>query len=333
VVFSARMRVLAAAALLVAAAGLPLLAQTYYVQFATKILLLGMLAMALNLVVGLGGLVSMCHAAFYGLAGYVLALAAPKYDPASLWLTLPLAVGASAIAALAIGALSLRTRGIYFIMVTLAFGEMMFYFLHDTKFAGGSDGTFINLKPEMSIFGVSLLDLDNARVFYWLVLALTLATIAFLAIVSRSSFGRALAASRDNERRARSLGFPIYRIRLTAFVISGALAGLAGYFSAAQFGYVAPDMLGWRLSATALMMVVLGGMRGIAGPLIGAVLLFCFEELLQGWSEHWKLAEGLILIAIVLAFPGGAYDLLDRIVKPHDKAADPGGPVAEAPRG
>src|SRR4051794_21228264 len=143
-------------AVLLLAAALPYLAATYYMKFATKVLILGILAMALNLVVGFGGLVSLCHAAFYGIAGYVLAVAAPKYEPASLWLTLPLAVAAASAAALVLGALSLRTRGVYFIMVTLAFGEMLFYFFHDTNFAGGSDGAFINLKPEAMLFGVNV---------------------------------------------------------------------------------------------------------------------------------------------------------------------------------
>ncbi len=305
--------------LLAAAAALPLIAPTYYLQFGTKVLTLGILAMALNLVVGFGGLVSICHGAFFGLAGYALALAAPKYEAASLWLTLPLAVGVAATAALAIGALSLRTRGIYFIMVTLAFGEMLFYLFHDNKFAGGSDGTFINIKPEAMLFGVNLIDLDKARVFYWVVLALVVLTILLLCLLTRSPFGRALAASRDNERRARSLGFPIYRLRLTAFVISGALAGVAGYFAAAQFGYVAPQMLGWHQSAIALVMVVLGGMHGVAGPLIGAVVVMGLEEYLKGLTEHWKLAEGLIIIAVVLAVPGGVQSLIARIVpERHD---------------
>jgi branched-chain amino acid transport system permease protein len=301
------------ALLLVAAIALPLLAPTYYLQFGTKVLTLGILAMALNLVVGFGGLVSICHGAFFGLAGYALALAAPKYEPASLWLTLPLAVGVAAIAALAIGALSLRTRGIYFIMVTLAFGEMLFYLFHDNNFAGGSDGTFINIKPEAMLLGVNVIDLDKARVFYWVVLALVVLTILILYLLTRSPFGRALTASRDNERRARSLGFPVYRVRLTAFVISGALAGVAGYFAAAQFGFVAPQMLGWHQSAIALVMVVLGGMHGVAGPLIGAVVVMGLEENLKGRTEHWNLAEGLIIIADVLAEPGGVPSLNARI--------------------
>jgi branched-chain amino acid transport system permease protein len=302
------------AVLLIAAIALPLAVPNYYTQFATKVLILGLLAMALNLVVGFGGLVSLCHAAFYGLAGYALALAAPKYEPASLWLTLPLAVAAAATAALVIGALSLRTRGIYFIMVTLAFGEMLFYLFHDTKFAGGSDGTFINLKPEAVLFGITVIDLEKARVFYWLLLALAVLTIAFLHVLTRAPFGRALSAARDNERRARSLGFPIYRLRLTAFVISGALAGLAGYFAAAQFGYVAPQMLGWHQSAIVLVMVVLGGQSGVAGPLLGAIIVMGLEEWLKALTEHWKLAEGLIIIAIVLAFPGGVQSLINRVL-------------------
>lgn len=308
------------AVVLVAAILLPLGVGSYYTQFATKVLILGLLAMALNLVVGYGGLVSMCHAAFYGLAGYVLALAAPKYEPASLWLTLPLAVVAAGVAALIIGALSLRTRGVYFIMVTLAFGEMMFYLFHDNKFSGGSDGAFVNYKPEAVLFGLTILDLEKARVFYWTVLALTVLVIVALHLLTTAHFGRALAAARDNERRARSLGFPIYRLRLTAFVISGALAGVAGYFAAAQFGFVAPQMLGWHQSAIALVMVVLGGMRGIIGPLLGAVMVLGLEEWLKALTEHWKLVEGLIIIAIVLAFPGGLYALIERVAPRDEKA-------------
>lgn len=299
----------AAALGLVALAALPFLVPAYYVQFATKVLIMGQLAVALNLVVGFGGLVSLCHAAFFGLAGYGLALMTPADGPASLWLTLPVCVGGSALAALAIGALSLRTQGIYFIMVTLAFGEMAFFLFHDTAIAGGSDGTYIYFKPEVALAGVTLLDLERPRVFYWVVLALALGTVALVAALTRSPFGRALAAARDNERRARSLGFPVYRVRLTAFVVSGALAGLAGYFAAAQYGFVAPQMLGWHLSATILVMAVLGGLATVAGPLLGAFVLMGLEEVLKGATQHWKLVEGLVIMVLVLAVPGGVRDL------------------------
>jgi branched-chain amino acid transport system permease protein len=302
-----------ASVVLLAAIAFPFAAPAYYVQFSTKVMILGVLAMGLNLAVGRGGLVSMCHGAFYGIAGYALALATPKYDPASLWLTLPLAVAAASAAALVIGALSLRTRGVYFIMVTLAFGQMLFYLFHDTQFAGGSDGAYVNAKPQAAIAGLNLIDLDKVNVFYWTVLALTALTVLLLSALFRAPFGAALAAARDNERRARSLGFPIYRLRLTAFVISGALAGAAGYFAAAQFGFVAPEMLGWHQSAIALVMVVLGGQRSVVGPLIGAAIVMGLEEWLKGLTENWKLVEGLIIIAIVLAFPAGFMALVERL--------------------
>jgi branched-chain amino acid transport system permease protein len=293
------------AAVFALAACLPFAAPVYYVQFATKALIMALMAMSLNLVVGFGGMVSLCHAAFFGISGYVLAMLTGDSEPASLLLSLPVAVGASALAALAIGALSLRTRGIYFIMVTLAFGEMLFYFFHDTAIGGGSDGRFIYFKPELTIGKTLLLDLDKPRVFYWTALAaLALAGLLVAALV-RSSFGTALMAARDNERRALALGFPVFRVRLTAFVISGALAGVAGYLAAAQFGFVAPQMLGWHLSATVLVMVVLGGLGTVFGPVVGALAIFGLEEVLKTWIDHWKLAKGLIVIALVLALPGG----------------------------
>lgn len=317
------------AALLALAAALPFLVPTYYVQFGAKIMIMGILAMALNLVVGYGGLVSLCHAAFFGLGGYALALATPKYDPASFWLSFPLAVGVAAVAAAIIGALALRTRGVYFIMVTLAFGEMLFFLFHDTKLAGGSDGAFINYKPEVAIAGRMLIDLEKPIVFYFAVLAFVVLTIAVLTMLVRSPFGHALAAARDNERRARSLGFPIFRLRLIAFVISGALAGVAGYLAAAQFGFVAPQMLGWHVSATILVMVLIGGLRSVAGPLVGAFVLMGLEEVLKSNTEYWKLIEGLAVIAIVLMLPNGVRHLLtaafgqaeERAPEISDKAA------------
>lgn len=296
--------------LVVLAIALPFVVPTYYVQFATKALIMGLLAMALNLAVGHGGLVSLCHAAFFGVAGYALALMTPKYDPASLWMTFPVAVGAAAFVALIIGALALRTRGVYFIMVTLAFGEMLFYLFHDTSIAGGSDGAYVNTKPEAAIAGYQLINLEKPITFYLVVLACLVGTVALIDMLVRSPFGRALAAARDNERRARSLGFPIFRVRLTAFVISGALAGVAGYFAAAQFGFVAPQMLGWHQSATVLVMVLLGGLHSVAGPLVGAIVLMGLEEVLKAVTTYWKLAEGLIVVIIVLALPNGVRQLL-----------------------
>jgi branched-chain amino acid transport system permease protein len=290
---------------LIFAIALPFFIPTYYVQFISKALIMGTLAMALNLVVGHGGLVSLCHAAFFGLSGYVLALASPRYDAASLLLTLPLAVLASAAAALVIGALALRTRGI----------------------------AFINVKPEFSIAGVRLLDLDKPLTFYFVVLAAVAGVTLLLVMLVRSPFGHALAAARDNERRARSLGFPIFRIRLTAFVISGALAGVAGYLAAAQFGFVAPQMLGWHQSATVLVMVLIGGLRSVTGPLVGALVLIGLEEVLKANLEHWKLAEGLFIIAIVVALPGGVRQIWPMIFGPREDRGEVRPAAAEAHHG
>lgn len=308
---------------LLAACLLPFLASQYYVQFTTKVMLMGIAAMALNLVVGFGGLVSLCHAAFYGLAGYVLALATPRYDPASLFMTLPLALGAAALAALAIGALSLRTRGIYFIMVTLAFGQMFFFLFFDTDLAGGSDGTYIYFKPEVAIAGRILVDLDRPVNLYFLVLALTAGTALLLARLTRSPFGLALRAARDNERRTLSLGFPVYRIRLVAYVISGTLAGLAGYFATAQFGFVAPQMLGWHLSAMMLVMVVLGGLGSVTGPLLGAVVFLGLEEVLKALTPYWAIVMGAIIFLIVLGLPGGVGQLADLVLGPREPPRQP----------
>ncbi len=298
------------AAAILAAAALPFLVPGYYVQFASKVLILGMLAMALNLVVGYGGLVSLCHAALYGLAGYVLALAAPQYEPASLWTTLPLAVGASALAALAIGALSLRTRGnllhhgharlwrdAVLPVPRYANRRRLRRRLHLLQ-AGGGDRRRASARPGEPA------DLLFRRA------RLRLRHGGPAAGRDRlGQYGHALAAARDNERRARSLGFPVYRLRLIAFVLSGALAGLAGYLAAAQFGFVAPQMLGWHLSATVLVMVVLGGMRTVTGPLVEQIALMGLEEVLKATTVHWKLIEGLVIIALVLALPGGVRQL------------------------
>lgn len=307
-----RLVALAAPALLLAAAlALPFFVSNYYLQFASKIMLMGIAAMALNLAVGFGGLVSMCHAAFFGLSGYVLAIYGGGYEGASLYTSLPLAIAITALAAALIGALSLRTRGIYFIMVTLAFGEMLFYLFHDTKIGGGSDGAYIYVKPLTNIGTFVPFDLEKSGTFYIVVVLLTFLSWLLLRTLTQSHFGHALMATRDNERRARSIGFNLFKVRWIAFIISGAIAGAAGYFNAAQFGFVAPQLLGWHLSAMLLVMVVLGGMKSVAGPLLGAAALLILEEVLKiALPDTWKLAEGIIIILLVLMLPDGLRQLV-----------------------
>lgn len=305
---------LVGALLLVFATVLPLFAPSYYVQFASKAMLMAILALSLNLIVGFGGLVSLCHGAFFGLAGYTLALTSPDDGGALIWTSLPLTLVVVGLVAAAIGAMSLRTRGIYFIMVTLAFGEMLYYLFHDTKIGGGSDGAYIYFKPEMRIGESLLIDLDSTQSFYYIVLACLIAAVGLITALVRSPFGHALQAAKNNERRALSIGFPVFRIRLIAFVISAMMAGVAGYFSAAQFGFIAPQMLGWHVSATVLVMVVLGGMSSVVGPIFGAIALLGLEELLKSSFEHWKLIKGFVIISLVFALPGGLQQLTSLIL-------------------
>lgn len=308
-------------ALLALAIAFPLFAPSYYVQFASKALLLSVLAVSLNLVVGFGGLVSLCHAAFFGLGGYMLGFMSSDSAGASFWLSVPVTLIVVGSVAAIIGYLSLRTRGIYFIMVTLAFGEMLFYLFHDTKLAGGSDGLYIYFKPEILLGSWTMLDLENVTSFYYVTLFCLAACVGIVSTLVKSPFGHALFAAKENEQRALSLGFPVFWIRLVAFVVAAMMAGIAGYFAAAQFGFVAPQMLGWHLSATILVMVVLGGMSSVLGPVFGAIALLGLEEILKSFFEHWKLIKGLIVIALVFALPGGLQQIIAMIAP--KKALEP----------
>ncbi|MFA5913311.1 MAG: branched-chain amino acid ABC transporter permease, partial [Burkholderiales bacterium] len=230
-------------ACLLALALLPWFAEKYYVQLFTKMMIMAIFAMSLDLLVGFTGLVSLGHAAFFGLAGYVLAYAAPQYQAADLWLSLPLAMACSGLLAFVIGIFVLRTSGIYFIMVTLAFAQMLFFLFHDTKIAGGADGIYVYAKPAAAIAGWEPFTLENHVHFYFVVLALLALVYAGLRMLLASPFGRVIVGIRVNEQRMRTLGYRTYRYKLVCFVLAGALAGMAGYFAAAQFGFVSPETL------------------------------------------------------------------------------------------
>ncbi len=307
----------------------PLLESTFYMQLLTKVLIMAIFAMSLDLLVGYTGLVSFGHAAYFGLAGYALALMAPKYETVSLWWSLPAAIGVCALFALITGMLVLRTRGIYFIMVTLAFSQMLFFIFHDTKIGGGSDGIYIYAKPVMKLGEVELLNLEKLDNFYWLVLALTLAAYLLLRRVLGSTFGRALLGIKVNEHRMRALGFPVFRYQLSSFVLSGALAGVAGYLAAAQYGFVNPEILSWHQSGAVLMMVILGGMGTLHGAVIGAFAFVLLQEVLsnQAWfgasAKHWQLAMGLFIMLVALYLPQGMAGLAQKFGrKPAAEAAD-----------
>lgn len=301
-------------AALLAAIGLllvfPLLGDRFYVQFVTRMLIMVVFASSLNLLVGYTGLVSLGHAAFFGVAGYIVALYSPETHAAGFWSSLALSVCGAALLACLIGLLVLRTSGIFFIMATLAFAEMLFYLFHDTSIAGGSDGIFINERPVLTIAGWAPIDLSDFVHFYYLVLAFAAAVILLLRTMLRSPFGKVIVGIRVNEHRMRSIGFDTFRYKLVCFVIAGALAGLAGYLSAVQFGVVNPEMLGWHQSGSVLMMVILGGMGTLTGPILGALSLMVLEEVFQSLTKHWQLLTGVVIVLVALYFPRGLAGLL-----------------------
>jgi branched-chain amino acid transport system permease protein len=295
----------------------PLTGSTFYIQLGAKILIMAIFALSLDLLVGHTGLVSFGHAAYFGLAAYALALISPKYEAANVWLTLPLAMGIAAFAALVIGFFVLRTTGVYFIMVTLAFAQMLYSVFHDTRLGGGSDGLYIYVRPELTIAGFKPLDLESPLQFYYFVLILLILVYGLLKRILHAPFGRALAGIRLNEQRMRSIGFPIFGYKLGVFVIAGALAGLAGYLAACQFGFVNPDILAWQQSGTALMMVILGGMGRLHGAVLGALAYVLLQEILSApaivgsFAKHWQLAMGSLIVVIALVFPRGIGGIFD----------------------
>lgn len=309
---SAKSALLAVALLLLVL--LPAVASDYYIAFASKIMIMAIFALSLDLLVGHTGLVSLGHAAYFGVAGYVLALMSPQDAAANLLLTLPCALLAAAAAALVVGALVLRTSGVYFIMVTLAFAQMLYYLFHDTALGGGSDGMYLNLRPEISLAGWVPFSLESKPAFYFFSFALLLASLALLKLVLRSPFGRALQGIRVNEQRMRSLGYATFRYKLAAFVLAGTLAGLAGYLYAMQFGFVNPELLSWHQSGNVLMMVILGGLGSLAGPLFGAFVFTLLQELFEAWTKHWQLLMGGFIVLVVLFVPGGLNGLAARLL-------------------
>jgi len=304
-------RTLPVALAVVGLAVFPWLGGKFYVDLAMTVMILAIFALSLELLVGRTGLVSFGHAAFFGVGAYATVLLSSKSAaPSLLWL-LPAAMGAAALLAAAIGALSLRTRGIYFIMVTLAFAQMAYYVFHDTKLGGGSDGIYLYVKPVMALGSAVWLDLDHPLPFYFFTLGCLAAVFAFLAMLSRSPYGHALAGIRANEQRMRAAGFSTYPYKLAAFIVAGALAGLAGFLYAVKDGFVNPEILAWHQSGSVLLMVILGGIGSWRGAVIGAFALVALKELFQSdvvfgaFARHWQLLLGLTIIAAVALMPNG----------------------------
>ena len=311
-------RGLLAVLLLVLFAVLPLLTQAfdqrYLLSVGTRIVIWSIAAVSLNMILGYGGLVSFGHAAFFGIGGYAVGILSAS-GVSSGWVQWPVAIVAAAAWAALIGALSLRTRGVYFIMITLAFAQLVYYVSAGLEVYGGDDG----LNIGRSRFP-GLINLADKATFYWLCFALLLATLWFCSRFARSRFGFVLRGAKSNEQRMTALGFPVFQYQLVALVISGAFGGLAGVLLANEGAYISPAMMSWVKSGDLIVMVVLGGMGTLLGPLYGAIAFFVLEESLKplmdlghkGWGEYWQIVFGPMLVLVALYAKGGIDSLLGR---------------------
>jgi len=289
----------------------------FYVSFASRVMIYALAATSLNLVLGYGGMISFGHAAFVGTGAYVAGILVAE-GTTSAWIAWPAGVAAAAAMAALIGALSLRTRGVYFIMITLAFAQMMFYLVNSMKAYGGDEGLTLAQRADPGF------DLGNEVAFYQVVLFFLAGTLYGLHRLAHSRFGRAIAAIRENEERAESIGFPAQRFKLACFVIAGAAGGLAGVLLASHGKYVNPNILHWTQSGTLMIMVILGGVGRLWGGVLGAALLLGLEHVIAdypvGWlaalapnyQQHAGLGVGIVLLTVVLFAPQGIAGLLAR---------------------
>ena len=291
----------------------------FYISVASRILIYGIAATSLNLILGYGGLVSFGHAAFFGIGAYAVGILVTE-GVTSGWLGFPIAMGVAALAAAAIGAVSLRTRGVYFIMITLAFAQMLYYLVNSVKAYGGDEGLNIKVRSDFG-FGLNLKD---DLTFYFVVLACLAGTLLVVYRLMRSRFGRVVLAMRDDDTRAEAIGFPTFRYKLILFVIGGALGGLAGALAVNQQNYVNPNVLHWTQSGTLMVMVILGGVGTLWGGVLGAAALLVLEEVISAYTVHWQFYVGWVLLLIVLFAPRGLVGLLGSLL-PSGRGRDDGG--------
>jgi branched-chain amino acid transport system permease protein len=278
---------------------------TFALTLFTRVVILAIAALSLNLIMGFGGMVSFGHAAYLGIGGYAVGILA-KEGISSGFVQWPIAVGAAALYALVVGALSLRTRGVYFIMITLAFAQMIYYIAIGLDRYGGDDGLTIYHR---SGFG-GLIDLSNRTVFYYLCFGLLLVGVYLVWRIVNSRFGMVIQGARSNERRMRAIGFPTFGYQLVCFVIAGAMCGLAGALLANHTDFISPAMMHWTRSGDLIVMVVLGGMRAIFGPLIGALTFLLLEEGLSRVTDYSNLILGPFLVLVAISWQGGIDGLI-----------------------
>jgi len=283
-----------------------LIGQPFYVVFATRVLIYALIASSLNLLIGYGGMVSFGHAAFVGAGAYTVAALMPA-GIVSAWLLWPASLLSGALFAFLIGAISLRTRGVYFIMITLAFAQMAYYLVLSLRVLGSDDGLTLGVRPSLGFF-----DLGRDATFYYVALIVLLGALALMRGLLNAPLGRALQGIRDNETRMEAIGFATYRLKLLVFVIAGAAGGLGGGLLASLNRLVAPDLLHWSQSGLLMVMVIFGGAGRLLGGVVGAAALLTAEEAIAGHTIHWPLGIGVVLLAVVLFAPEGIAGLVRR---------------------
>jgi branched-chain amino acid transport system permease protein len=289
---------------------LPIYGSEYSIDWMTKTMIYGIFALSLELLVGTSGLICFGQAAFFGIGAYAVVKLSSEQSMTQVEFLLPLAIIFASLYAFFVGILSLRTKGVYFIMVTLAFAQMAYYVIHDTSVGGGTDGIYLYSKP--LLFGFAM---NSSISFYLFTLACLVFILMLLGLITHSRFGRALAGIRINELRMRAIGFNTYSYKLAAFVISGAIAGLSGYLFAVKDGFVNPEMLSWHLSGAVLIMIIFGGLGHLRGALIGALAYALLEEFFRSeaifghYAKYWHLGLGLTIMCSVVLLPKGLFGL------------------------
>ncbi len=299
-----------------AAIAFPLAAQVlghgFYIGFATRVMIFVLAVSSLNLLVGYTGLVSFGHAAYFGFGAYAIgfiSVHAGKLLPAwagSAWFAWPFAMACSALLALVIGSIALRTRQVYFIMITLAFSQMVYFLFVGMHTFGSDNGMSL---PERSALWP--LNIKDDTTFYFVVLTLLVASLCAIRSIVRSRFGHVVQGIKENESRMAAIGFPVYRYKLICFVMAGALAGLAGALLANQNSFVSPRMLDWVQSGNLLVMLILGGVGHVCGGIYGTVLMLVLEEVLSSHTEYWQFFVGIGVIVVVMLGRGGLAGLAD----------------------
>jgi branched-chain amino acid transport system permease protein len=302
--------VLALIAVVVVGAAIPILDQPYLTRLVSTVLIFSIAALSLDLLVGYGGMVSFGHAAFFGLGAYVPAILG-IYGIRSGFIVLPAAILVAAAAALVIGAMSLRVRGVYFIMITLAFAQMLYFVFHALTAFGGDDGMKLARNDYAGI-----IDPANPTTFFYLVMGVFLAAFLLAYRLVHSHFGRVLRGIKDNERRAASLGYNTFLYQLVAFVVAGGMAGLAGMLQGNLNEYASPALLHWIVSGDLLVILIFGGVSTLIGSVLGSAAFILLQEVISIYTKHWMLVLGPLLLLAVLTSSRGIYGLFVR--KPQD---------------